>query len=88
MKTTYKIFIGAALLAVTALATTAYANHSWGGYHWARTANPFTLTLGDNLSPSWDPYLAIAASDWSSSTVLDLATLHAADSSRARSLGE
>src|SRR5438094_52420 len=37
--------------------SSANANHSWGGYHWARTANPFTLTLGDNLSSTWDPYL-------------------------------
>jgi hypothetical protein len=53
-------------------ASAAYANHSWGNYHWGRTANPFTLELGDNLSPAWDPYLATAASDWSLSSVLDL----------------
>lgn len=50
---------------------TAYANHSWGNYHWARTANPFTLELGDNVSSAWDSYLATTASDWSVSTVLD-----------------
>lgn len=47
------------------------ANHSWGGYHWARTSNPFTLKLGDNLTSSWDSYLATASSDWSQSSVLD-----------------
>lgn len=53
------------------------ANHSWGGYHWARTANPFTVKLGDNVSgPSiapgaWDAALNVASSDWSQSTVLD-----------------
>lgn len=47
------------------------ADHSWGGYHWARQANPFTLKLGDNLSSSWDSYLATTASDWSQSSVLD-----------------
>lgn len=51
------------------------ANHSWGGYHWARTANPFTLKLGDNLAPNWDSYLAVASSDWSASTILDTATI-------------
>lgn len=75
MKTFYSISIGAMILIASAVATTAYANHSWGGYHWARTANPFTLTLGDNLSASWDPYLATSVSDWSSSTVLDLAVV-------------
>jgi hypothetical protein len=49
----------------------AAANHSWGGYHWARTANPFTLQLGDNVTAAWDSYLAKASSDWSKSTVLD-----------------
>lgn len=52
-------------------ATTTYASHSWGTYHWARTANPFTLKLGDNLSAAWDPYLAVASADWSTSSVLD-----------------
>lgn len=50
------------------------ATHSWGGwggYHWARLSNPFTLPLGDNVSSIWDPYLATAASDWSASNVLD-----------------
>ncbi len=47
------------------------ANHSWNGYHWARTSNPFTLKLGDNLSALWKPYLATASSDWSVSSVLD-----------------
>lgn len=51
----------------------AYANHSWGGYHWARTANPFTLQLGDNVSSVWDGHLATAAGDWSLSSVLDMA---------------
>ena len=49
----------------------AYASHSWGNYHWARTANPFTLKLGDNMSSNWDPYLATSSSDWSLSSILD-----------------
>lgn len=52
-------------------ATTSYASHSWGGYHWARTKNPFTLKLGDNMTSAWDPYLATTSADWSVSTVLD-----------------
>ncbi len=47
------------------------ANHSWGGYHWARTSNPFTLKLGDNLSSNWDSVLATTSADWSQSSVLD-----------------
>lgn len=52
-------------------ATPAQANHSWGGYHWARSTNPFTLKLGDNLSGSWDPYLVTTSADWTLSSVLD-----------------
>lgn len=47
------------------------ATHSWGGYHWARTANPFNLKLGDNVSSAWDSYLATTSNDWSVSTVFD-----------------
>jgi hypothetical protein len=53
------------------LPSVALANHSWGGYHWARTSNPFTLKLGDNVSGSWDSILLTTSIDWSQSTVLD-----------------
>lgn len=59
-----------AFVAVLAVAVTAYATNSWGGYHWARKSNPFTLKLGNNLSSSWQTYLSLASSDWSRSTVL------------------
>jgi hypothetical protein len=63
-----------ALLVFAALAAapgSVFADHSWGNYHWARTSNPFTLQLGDNVSGAWDSYLATTSSDWSKSTVLD-----------------
>ncbi len=64
------------LTIVTALAFIAFAgvtlaNHSWGGYHWARTSNPFTLKLGDNLSSNWKSFLNTTSTDWSVSSVLD-----------------
>jgi hypothetical protein len=62
---------GAATLVLFMFPSSAQANHSWGGYHWARTANPFTLQLGDNVSSQWDSSLAGASTDWSKSTVLD-----------------
>ena len=58
-------------VAVAALPVALLANHSWGGYHWARTSNPFTLKLGDNVSSTWDPILNTTSTDWSKSTVLD-----------------
>lgn len=51
------------------------ADHTWGNYHWAKTANPFTLKLGDNVSAAWDAYLTTASADWSSSTILDTAVV-------------
>jgi hypothetical protein len=53
-------------------ATVTSANHSWGGYHWARTTHPFTLKVGDNVSSAWDPYLDGAIFDWNASVVLVL----------------
>jgi hypothetical protein len=49
-----------------------FATHSWGGYHWARTSNPFTLKVGDNVSSAWDTHLDVAISDWDSSAVFNL----------------
>ncbi len=59
------------VVAVVSYAPIADAAHSWGGYHWARTTNPFTLKLGDNLSSGWKPFLATTSADWSVSSVLD-----------------
>lgn len=53
-------------------AAVTFADHSWGGYHWARTSNSFTLKVGDNVSSTWDPYLNEAISDWNASIVLEL----------------
>ena len=65
------------LLAVAAVlliggASTLVASHSWGNYHWARTANPATLKVGDNVDANWDGYLNEAVTDWNQSTVLQL----------------
>jgi hypothetical protein len=59
-------------LAVSALPSLALANHSWNGYHWARTSNPFTLKVGDNVNATWDPILNTTISDWAASSVLNL----------------
>ena len=49
--------------------STSYANHSWGSYHWARTSNPFTLKLGDNMTTTaWKAALNTASTDWSADT--------------------
>lgn len=64
-------YTAAVALVVLALPAVVLATHSWGGYHWARTANPFTIKLGDNVTSQWDGILQTTSSDWSKSTVLD-----------------
>jgi hypothetical protein len=63
------------LFAVSFGLADASASHSWGNYHWARTANPFTVPLGDSLTSTsasnWDAHLPIASADWNASRVLD-----------------
>lgn len=70
---THRRVLVAALAAIATIAIplSLMANHSWGGYHWARTSNPFTVKLGDNVSSIWDPILRTTSTDWSKSTVLD-----------------
>ncbi len=65
------VVVAITILALVAFPSSAYANHSWNGYHWARTSNPFTIKLGDNVSGQWDSMLRTASSDWSKSTVMD-----------------
>ena len=67
-----RLALVAVAAAAVALVGSALASHSWGSYHWARTSNPFTLKVGDNVDSRWDAYLDQAISDWSASGVLDL----------------
>lgn len=60
-----------ALVGLAAIPSFTLASHSWSTHHWARTSNPFTLKLGDNVSAAWDSYLATASSDWTAATVLN-----------------
>ncbi len=68
------LFSAAAAVAAT-LAAPALAGHSWGNYHWARTSNPFSVPLGDNVTntaySNWDGALGEASVDWTASSVLD-----------------
>lgn len=61
-----KSLIAVAFALLLTLPVALVASHSWGGYHWARTANPFTLKLGDNMTGDWKPLLAQTSSDWNS----------------------
>ena len=83
-----KIFLtfvaAVALFAAMSFPTGTNASHSWGGYHWARTSNPFTLKVVDSNTPDWDDNQVRAISDWSQSTVMNLTQVAGDDSSRTR----
>ncbi len=65
-----------AALCVAALPARAEAGHSWNGWRWARTGNPFVLPLGNNLTTStWRSLLGSVSADWSASSVLDTAVV-------------
>lgn len=64
-----------AMASLAAFPAATLADHSWGGYHWARAGNPVALALGDNVSPAWEPYLATASVEWNRSSVLQTAVV-------------
>jgi hypothetical protein len=77
------IAFAAGLVALGVLVNVASATHSWGGYHWARTANPFTLKLGDNLTTAdWKAHFAQASSDWNSGSSPLITAIVAGQSNR------
>ncbi len=71
-----------AVLMLIAFPSAGSASHAWGNYHWARTSNPFTLKLGDNLSSAWKSHLSTTSSDWSKSSVLDTSIVPGGTSAR------
>jgi hypothetical protein len=60
------------LLLTMSFSTVALADHSWGGYHWARTSNPFTVKVVDSNSANWDSALNLAIGDWTASSVMNV----------------
>ncbi|MBA4122515.1 MAG: hypothetical protein H0X72_08645 [Acidobacteria bacterium] len=73
-----------AFFAVIIFPINSYATHSWSGYHWARTANPFTLTVVDSNTADWQSYFNTSNADWNSSSVLNLSAVPGDESSNAR----
>ena len=78
------LFAVAALVAATAMPGAALAGHSWGNYHWARKANPFSLTLINSTTSDWDKYVTQAVSDWSGSAKLNFTQVEGETDSKTR----
>lgn len=68
----FKVFIVSivAILSALTFVSVASANHSWGGYHWARVVNPLSLNLGDNVTTVWDGHLATSSLDWNATSTI------------------
>ena len=74
------LFLG---LASTTISTAAFATHSWGGYHWARTTPQFTLKLGDNLtSADWKSHLSQSSGNWNAGNSAVLTAIVAGTSNK------
>ena len=58
-------------IAILAVPVAVSATHQWGDLKWKSKA-PLSLTLGDNVSSTWDAHLSVAIADWGASTVLSL----------------
>ena len=56
--------------AVVAASGPATANHQWGSYHWARTANPISLKINTALTGSWPEIVNQSMIEWDQSAVL------------------
>lgn len=82
MRTRLLAAVIAAALATLAFPGSADANHSWGNYHWARTANPFTVELDNNVTSAWSSYLSTASADWTTSSVLNTTIVNGSFGSR------
>ena len=66
------ITAAAAAFLMASFAGAASASHSWSNYHWARTANPFTVRVIDANTPTWDSHLNAAIADWDAASVLNV----------------
>jgi len=75
MSTSRRVLVAAVavLVVIAANSPVLFASHSWGNYHWARTANPFTLKVGNNVTSAWTSHFNTAVSDWNESAALGLA---------------
>lgn len=70
------VLMFSALVVAAALPNVTGASHSWGGYHWARTANPTRIQIIDSMSTTtWRSRLAAVNADWNTSAVLENAVV-------------
>jgi hypothetical protein len=65
---------GAAVVALTP----AFADHSWGNYHWAIDGQRLNLVVNHSVTAQWTPYVNEATADWDESRKLSFSSADAA----------
>jgi hypothetical protein len=65
-----KRLLAAAFFVMLVFVTFTSADNRWGDYHWARSSNPFTVVLGDNVDSRWDRWLGQASADWNGASTI------------------
>ena len=70
MKMLHRVALAAGMAGVAL--TPAFANHSWGGYHWAGNGRELTLNANTAITSQWDVSVGDALSDWNQSKELTL----------------
>ena len=73
-----------ALLVIALLAIPARADHSWNGYHWARTTTSFDLRVVDSVTSGWQFAFEESLSRWGSSSKLNNVVASVAEDSKTR----
>jgi hypothetical protein len=85
MKLRHLLPVALAALAVPMFAQSARPidaqSHDWGGYHWARQSNPFTLQIGNNLTNGWSSHLTNAVNSWNAGNTPVISRIVAGSSS-------
>lgn len=64
--------IGLAACVALGAVVPASANHSWNGYHWAKSGSTVPLTINWAVNGTWKPFFDAAMVDWKKSSVLSL----------------
>ncbi len=78
------IMRGAFVIVLAASAIPAHADNTWSIYHWARTISPFDLITVDSMTSEWQTAFDGSVTEWSVSSVLNLADVQGDESKKFR----
>lgn len=79
MKLIKKVTYSSAAIAILAISSNVYANHSWNDYHWASKTSTINLKVVDSTTPDWDQELNDSLAAWSQSSSPFILTVASSD---------